>query len=223
MPATPLFSTWNEGKQAQWRQTHATQVMVFHLLLDASGSMASHEADLRRAYNLYLDWLKQHADPMSLIETQSFGTQLRRSAVEGVRRCASRSRLKPIRHSFGGTALYDALGTVTTTALDQMQHVLIVFTDGADTSSAQYTAAGVAELLTTLQEQSGWLCVFLGAYPDALATARTLGFHEGNCVTFAGEQIPEAFRTLQRATQRYLAAPPADRKLLAAGTFFPGA
>src|SRR4030095_3049581 len=123
----------------------------------------------------------------------------------------------------GGTSLFDAIGTVTTTALEPMQHVLIVFTDGEDTSSEQYTAGAVAELLTTLQEHSGWLCVFLGAYPDALATARTLGFHDGNCVTFAGEQIPEAFLTLQRATQRYLTAAPADRKLLAAGSFFPGA
>jgi hypothetical protein len=196
--------------------------MVFHLLLDASGSMAAHEADLRRAYNLYLDWLKQHADPMSLVETQSFGTQVRRSPVQGLG-AAKPLTAETYSARLGGTALYDAIGALTTTALDQMQHVLITFTDGADTSSEAYTATGVAELLTTLQEHSGWLCVFLGAYPDALATARTLGFHEGNCVTFAGEQIPEAFLTLQRATQRYLAAAPADRKLLAAGTFFPGA
>lgn len=221
MPTTPLLSTWNERKQTQWRQTHATQVMVFHLLLDASGSMAGHEADLRRAYNLYLDWLKQHADPMSLIETQSFGTQLRRADVQALG-TAPPLTAETYTARLGGTALYDALGTVATTAIDPMHHVLIVFTDGADTSSEQYTETAIAELLTTLQEHSGWLCVFLGAYPDALATARTLGFHEGNCVTFAGEQIPEAFLTLQRATQRYLAAQPADRKLLAAGTFFPG-
>ena len=195
--------------------------MVFHLLLDASGSMAGHEADLRRAYNLYLDWLKHHADPMSLVETQSFGTQLRRSAVQALG-IAPPLTTETYTARLGGTALYDALGTVATTAIDPMQHVLIVLTDGADTSSEAYTATGVAELLTTLQEQSGWLCVFLGAYPDALATARTLGFHDGNCVTFTGEQIPEAFRTLTRATERYLAAPPADRKLLATGSFFPG-
>jgi hypothetical protein len=195
--------------------------MVFHFLLDASGSMASHEMDLRRAYNLYVDWLKQHADPMSLIETQSFGTQLRRSAVQALG-TAPPLTAETYTARLGGTALYDAIGALTTTAIDPMQHVLIVFTDGADTSSEQYTAGAVAELLTTLQQHSGWLCVFLGAYPDALATARTLGFHDGNCVTFAGEQIPEAFLKLQRATQRYLAAPPADRKLLATGSFFPG-
>jgi hypothetical protein len=222
MPSPSLLSTWNAGTQARWRQTHATQVMVLHLLLDASGSMAGHEADLRRAYNLYLDWLKPHADPMSLIETQSFGTELRRQPVQALG-TAPPLTAATYTARLGGTALYDALGTVATTAVDPMQHVLIVFTDGDDTASEHYTAGIVAELLTTLQEESGWLCVFLGAYPDALATARTLGFHEGNCVTFAGEQIPEAFRQLQRATQRYLTAPPADRKLLAAGTFFPGA
>jgi hypothetical protein len=222
MPVTPLLSTWNEGKQARWRQTHAEKVMVFHVLLDASGSMAGHEVDLRRAYNLYLDWLKQHADPMSLIETQSFGTHVRRSDVQALG-TAPPLTAETYTARLGGTSLFDAIGTVTTTALEPMQHVLIVFTDGEDTSSEQYTAGAVAELLTTLQEHSGWLCVFLGAYPDALATARTLGFHDGNCVTFAGEQIPEAFLTLQRATQRYLTAAPADRKLLAAGTFFPGA
>ena len=99
--------------------------------------------------------------------------------------------------------------------------MLVVFSDGEDCAPEPvWTAGQVRELLTTLQDHAGWLCVFLGAFAAALDVARSMGFHEGNCLTFPGDQIPHAFEHLRRATQRYLAAPVPERKLLATGGIF---
>jgi hypothetical protein len=120
-----------------------------------------------------------------------------------------------------GTALYNAVGQVCTTATQHGQHVLVVFTDGEDRAPEPvWTAGQCHEVLTTLQEHTGWLCVFLGAFPEALDVARSMGFLGGNCLTFPGDQIPQAFEHLRRATQRYLAAPAQEKKLLASGGIF---
>ena len=75
-------------------------------------------------------------------------------------------------------------------------------------------------LLSTLQDERQWLCVFLAAFADALPVAAVLGFKEGNCLTFASEKILEAFERLRRATETYLLASPPARKLLAQSGVF---
>ena len=122
--------------------------------------------------------------------------------------------------TYGGTALCDALGTIGTESPQRGQHILVLFTDGDENDSQHWSVGQVHTLLTTLQEESGWLCVFLGAFPDALPVAAELGFKEGNCFTFASERIPEAFEALRRATERYLTAPAQQRRLLAQGGVF---
>jgi len=47
-----------------------------------------------------------------------------------------------------------------------------------------------------------------------------MGFARGNCLPLTTDQIPDAFKALTIATQKYLAAAPAERKLLAAGGIF---
>ena len=222
-PANPkLLASWDASKQAAWRQTHAQELCLFHLVLDASPSMYPYERDLIRAYNLYLAWLQRAADPMSLAEVLTFDLQLHQlssmqalGAVHGL----TPESYQPIEGS--GTALYNAVGQVCTTATQAGQHVLVLFTDGEDGSGGGgWTATQCHELLTTLQEHTGWLCVFLGAFPEALGVAKSMGFHDGNCLTFPGDQIPQAFEHLRRATQRYLASPVPERKLLASGGIF---
>jgi hypothetical protein len=114
-----------------------------------------------------------------------------------------------------GTAIYNAVGEVCTTAAQPGQHILLLFTDGEDCAAQPvWTAPKCHELLTALQEHSGWLCVFLGAFPEARTVARSMGFHDGNCLTFPGDQIPEAFTRLTQAIRRYLAASTTERKQL---------
>jgi hypothetical protein len=221
---TPSLSrqtaTWDATRQQAYRDRHPDSVFLFRLLLDASSSMTAYEVQLRAACNMYISWLKRHAPPMSLGDMRCFGTTLQASQVRPLYEVPMLSA-ETYTASYGGTALRDALGTVGTEASQPGQHVMILFTDGEDTSSTTWSAHQVQTLLSTLQAEGGWLAVFLGAFPEALRTGAALGFREGNCLTFASAQLPEAFETLRRATERYLNAPLAQRKLLAqSGVFY---
>ena len=213
-----LLSAWTPDKQTAWRAQHPAQALTLHMLLDTSGSMDGHMDALSKGYNLYLRWLQRHGPPMALLDTRFFTTQI--TAAQPLALGGAPALTPQTRTPSGGTALYDAVGTIVSTASQPGQHVLVVFTDGQDEDSTHWTAAQVHTLLTTVQQESGWLCVFLGAFAAALEVARSMGFLPGNCLTFPNEKLPEAFTTLQQATQRYLAAIPQDRKRLAQGGIF---
>jgi len=100
------------------------------------------------------------------------------------------------------------------------QHILVVFTDGIDNQGLDDNVLAVVRPSVTGVQADGWLCVFLGAYMDALETGKAMGFPADNCLVFTSDKIPEAFKTLTDATQRYLGAPVAQRKLLTQGGFF---
>jgi hypothetical protein len=217
------LASWDASKQDAWRQTHGQDCCVFHFVLDASPSMQPYRQDLIHAYNTYVLWLRGAAHWASLAEVFTFDLQLHRlSSMQalGAVQAMTPESYQPLRGD--GTALYNAVGQVGTTAQGGLgQHVLVVFTDGEDCAPEPVWSAGQChELVTTLQEMTGWLCVFLGAFPKALDVARSMGFHAGNCLTFPGDQIPQAFEHLRRATERYLAAPAPERKLLATGGIF---
>jgi hypothetical protein len=208
------LATWDATRQQAYRATHPDSTFIFHLLLDASGSMCPHEAALRSAYNMYLSWLQRHGPPMALVDTRWFASTLQAADVHPLGN-AKRLHAETYSAGRGGTALYDAIGAVVTQAGDPGQHILVVFTDGVDYDSEHWTAGQVQEVLTTMQTENQWLCVFLGAFPQALQVARTLGFTPGNCLVFGSEKIPEAFARLRAATETYLLATPPERKLLA--------
>ena len=215
------LASWDAHKQQSYRQAHQGTVLTFHFLLDESPSMLGDEArNLRTAYNMYLAWLQRHADPMSLAEVRCFSGTLSSSHCMplGMLKSLTTATYNPANGD--GTALYTAVGDTCTTAAPDGQHVLIVFTDGKDNMSAEWTASKLYMLLKTLQEEHQWLCVFLGAFPDALDVGRSMGFAEGNMLVFTADQIPDAFKQLQVATGRYLDAPAAQRKQLAAGGIF---
>jgi hypothetical protein len=217
-----MLSSWNPERQQAYRAKHHS--LVFHVLLDASPSMQGEEArNLRRSFNMYLQWLQRHADSMSVMDVRCFSTPLDPShpLPIGMVTPLTEQTYDPAEHG-SGTALYRAVGETCTTATNAGQHVLVVFTDGADKTSRhfEWSVSAVCTLLTTLQEQQGWLAVFLGAFPDAVAVGKAMGFQPGNCLTFRTDEIPEAFARLRTATQRYLAAGPQERKLLATGGVF---
>jgi hypothetical protein len=217
-----MLASWDASKQDAWRQSHEHELCLYHFVLDASPSMHPYARDLMRAYNMYLAWLQGVVHPMSLAEVFTFDLHLHRlSSMQalGAVQALTPESYQPLHGS--GTALYNAVGQVCTTATQAGQHVLILFTDGEDGAPEPvWTAGQCRELLTTLQEHTSWLCVFLGAFPEALDVARSMGFRDGNCLTFPGDQIPQAFEHLRRATQRYLAAPAQERKRLASGGIF---
>lgn len=216
------MATWDASKQDAWRKTHTQDVCLLHFILDASPSMHPHQQALISAYNMYMGWLQHAVSPMSLGEVWTFDLQLHRlSSMQalGTSQFLTPESYKPLRGN--GTALYNAVGQVCTTASPVGQHVLVVFTDGEDGAhEPAWTAASCRELLSTLQEHDGWLCVFLGAFEKALDVAKSMGFYDFNALSFHSDRIPDAFMRLRQATNIYLNTPAPERKLLASSGIF---
>lgn len=102
------------------------------LLLDESGSMADDLDDARSAAVKFVNALSQAAD----VTLVSFDTEVRvaRFSADDYPRLVERIRS---RNADGFTALYDALGMYLSDAQNEDgQKVLVLYTDGGDTTSA---------------------------------------------------------------------------------------
>jgi hypothetical protein len=212
-----MLASWTRNHQDAYRTKHPHESLLFTFLLDASPSMLGEKARaLRQSFNMYLAWLKAHASPMALAEIRCFADYLEPPNMTplGLLTPLTDGSYDPAQGS--GTALYRAIGETCMTPYPDAQHILVVFTDGLDNRSADcgWTLANAHAALTE-RTKYAWLGVFLGAMPEALDIGQALGFAKGNCLLMTTDTIPDAFRSLTFATQRYLTAGPGQRKLLA--------
>jgi len=216
-----MLSAWDDARQARYRAAHPEETLTLTFLLDASPSMQGQPAcDLRRSFNLYMCWLQRQAPPLSMAAVRCFSSYLDPYSAVPLGQLTPLDERTYDPSSGDGTALYRAIGetcSAIATGRSRGQQVLVVFTDGLDNSSPCYgwSLENTRDVLSGLLRREGWLAVFLGAFPQALEMGLRLGFHEGNCLLLSTDQIPEAFRRLTAATERYIAAGPHQRKLLA--------
>jgi Ca-activated chloride channel homolog len=111
-------------------------------LLDASGSMEEDLKDVRTAAIKFLNAMEQ-AEDITLVD---FDTEVRMARYSGSEYARLIERIRG-RKADGMTALYDAIGVYLSSTADQDgQKVLIMYTDGGDTRSA-LTMSEILDLL----------------------------------------------------------------------------
>ena len=111
-------------------------------LLDASGSMEEDLKDVRTAAVKFLNAMDR-AEDITLVD---FDTEVRMARYSGTEYARLIERIRE-RKADGMTALYDAIGVYLSSTADQDgQKVLIMYTDGGDTRSA-LTMGEVLDLL----------------------------------------------------------------------------
>lgn len=104
----------------------------------------------------------------------------------------------------GDTNLYDAIGYRT----EQLTHRLnnwsirprvlfVVMTDGQDNCSSRYCPTDVRQII---EQNPDWTFVYLGADQDAIKIGTSIGFHHGNCKSFAGAEMHRTMTELSHAT-----------------------
>ncbi len=106
-----------------------------------------------------------------------------------------------------GTPLLDALGTLLDHAERRARGrdedpVVVVFTDGEENASQQWTRASLFERIKGL-EAKGWAFVFLGANQDSYAEAGALGFAAGSTSNWAPGVARTAFQQTSRSVGSY--------------------
>jgi uncharacterized protein YegL len=94
----------------------------------------------------------------------------------------------------GSTALLDAIGiTIDTMARrikhlpagERPQHVAVaILTDGEENSSTRFTWHDIAARIARLTDEQGWDFLFLGAGPDAIATAARMNIRASSSATY---------------------------------------
>ncbi len=156
-------------------------------LLDRSGSMESCRDDTIIGFNTFVDSQKEFGGTMTLV--------LFDNVVQVLYENVPIADVVPIDHSMyqprGGTALYDAMGSVLKMNLPD-ETLVIILTDGDDNSSTKYTAAHIKDLV----EMKKWKFMYLGANQDVVLNASRIGIAPQHSMGYETTQTPDLFRRL---------------------------
>jgi uncharacterized protein YegL len=186
--------------------TTETESPIQHVIffLDVSGSMKRLWDDVITQFN---DFLEKHQkdDPELLFTLITFNNVstviIDRKPIKDVE-LLSRDVYKPS----GTTAMREALCTHLTSYRDMvpcLQSLVVIFTDGHDTSSAQeFTSARVKSLMDGLKEID-WKCVFIASNQDAVLSGSELSVNVDHCSTFSNDHtgVSSAFANISTSVR----------------------
>lgn len=162
-------------------------------ILDRSGSMGPLVTAELNGYNRFI--AEQCAVPGDArLSTVIFDTEIMR-----VRKAVPIKEALPLTpaeyFARGGTSLHDAIGMTLTReaeriAQEKWADLVIVFisTDGQETSSREYDAKRVKELVQHC-EQHGWKFIYTAANVDAFGTGAGLGIPVAHTMSYSGDII----------------------------------
>lgn len=178
------------------------------ILLDRSGSMGSCASDVRLGIAQYIADQKMIPNPCTISIHQfdtDFQTDYSFTPIQEVGEFVFTPR--------GGTSLYDGIGkTIVETGekLSQMaeddrpeKHIFIIFTDGFENASKEYTHAMVKTLMEEHTTKYSWEFLFLGANIDAVAVGAGWGMAKGKTMTYDTTKTTSVYSNLSSKTLGY--------------------
>jgi len=153
------------------------------MILDRSGSMATHKSDTIGGFNEFLEDQKKLSGDAVLTLVQ-FDDE-----YEVLHNFINIRDIKPLDdHSFkprGSTALLDSMGKtindVGKTLADMQEHerpdrvIVVTVTDGHENASKNFTRESIFDMIKHQKDIYNWHFVFIGANQDAIATGTSLG------------------------------------------------
>lgn len=181
--------------------------LAAHIVLDASGSMATLANDAIGGVNDYIATLKRET-PDAVVSLTLF------SYPDDIRTVYTNTPVTEVApltaatyRTSGGTALYDAINhavQILDTAV-AANKAIIILTDGEENSSRTYRKEGIRALLTDRQEQQNWLVSYLGANQDAFQEGGAIGTSQGTTMSFAstGAGLRSSLASASASTVRY--------------------
>lgn len=175
------------------------------LIVDRSGSMHSMQADAQGGLNSLLKEQKEVPGEARLTVV-NFDT-----IIDIVH---DNTPINEVEQIFvdprGGTRLFDAIGQtikLTDERLEALsdeekpdQVLIVITTDGGDTSSSEYTKEQVSEMI---KAHDSWQFVFIGADIDAFAGGAGLGVTRGSTMMAKGATIDASYSSLSRSMCDY--------------------
>ncbi|MDP9236006.1 MAG: VWA domain-containing protein [Chloroflexota bacterium] len=181
----------------QLLQNEVTHVIF---ILDRSGSMAGHEADVIGGVNAYVEGLRTApgAVGISYVRFDNVAELVWNDvALADVPAMTSDDFL--VR---GSTALLDAIGKTISAvnARDDHTYIVIIHTDGHENASTEWTKKKVRALLKERTQAGNWTFLFFGQDIDAWAEAADAGFAAGNVKAYGAAERRGRYRMDSRMT-----------------------
>lgn len=167
-----------------------------HVLMDNSGSMHSIKEDSIGGYNEFLRIQKNAENVKELLWSFStFNTYCENQFID---KCVL--NVEPLSSDEftprGGTALYDAIGTILNNTIEKSKesYIIVIITDGLENSSRKYTAGAIKDMIENKTSASRttdcavWDFVYLGANQDSILEASKIGIKSGSTINYEPNQ-----------------------------------
>lgn len=182
--------------------------VLISVVLDASGSMSNVREETRIAANEYIHEL-QSGTPVTFslgVFNEKITWHVTEKAVDIVEDLKSRDYV-----TYGGTRLYDALGEsiarVEAMDVPPVHPVIVIFTDGQDAGSREYTSKMLTPMIRERQAR-GWRFIAFIVGKKARISAEKVGFLPGDIAEYAGDAVStkKAFQRLAESTKKLVEA-----------------
>jgi hypothetical protein len=190
-------------------------------LLDRSGSMASIRDDAIGGFNGLVEDQRKVPGRCTLTLTQFDNQDSQEVVFDTVPLAQLPDLTRDIFVPRGATPLLDAMGlSIEQTgqklaALPEHDRpsrvIFVIYTDGLENASCQYTRERVFEMIRHQREGYRWQFLFLGADQDAIAVARGFGIDAGSAMTTdkSGRGVRMALASSSRLMSKMRSAPDA--------------
>lgn len=180
------------------------------VVLDRSGSMGSWRSDVINGINGFLDDQSKNEKPVDVTLTQ-FDTEYQVDYESKNVKIAPRLNLRTYVPR-GGTALYDAVGRTIQSMGARFSRmpenerparvVLLVYTDGEENSSREYSQSKIRAMLEHQQSAYNWQVLFLGA--DLSAKVGTdMGINPNMAHTVSARSAVSNFESFSKSLTSY--------------------
>ncbi len=176
-------------------------------ILDETGSMYPFKAETITGFNKYLKELKTErkgkptAFTLTLFNTQKTEVRCDAAPLRKVKKLADDTY-----NPFAWTDLYDAIGRTIRTLESSIgkkgKAIVIIFTDGEENSSKEWTMNSVRKLIEEKQSE-GWAFVYLGANQNAWHAGAHIGVNQSNITTYDQTKTAAAMNVALGATRAY--------------------
>lgn len=180
----------NEGKVVENSKPieHVNKNRII-LMLDESGSMKAQRKVAIDAVNSFISKQKEdNPGDVCLFDLITFNDDWKRivtnTRIEDVKQIELDS-YKPN----GGTALYDSIWQVIEKHNKEVEIMLVIMTDGCDTSSSHHTQAELKTKLMSLNAEKDWQIIWLGADITVTREGWNSGASAASSVNF--DQLPQ--------------------------------
>ncbi len=192
------------------------------VILDASGSMGTRVSDVVVGFQTFIE--EQRRVPGECTVTLTRFNE--KATVDYTDKPLGQVPLPLEYRPWGGTALFDAVGTT----IDQLggrlagmpeakrpgKVIVLIITDGEENSSKEYTEQRVKDMIKHQTDKYGWVFNFMGCGLEAMKGAGQLGISSSNAAMFSGGNAHVAFANYATKTSLTRGLQTNDAQVIAA-------